>query len=393
MLRTCSNQDQLTFIWPFISSLLLPSNRQIPIGYQTFILFISPIEINCVVSQALRPDNWHNLHCYYLLPRRSDFYYRSIVNSKRVLWTWTSHWLPHSSLFHASLRRLLMLCKSKMIFFQRRKWITFGNTTDSCRSKQRLVTLFAEKSVSPTPLQTVSPRSIGVKPVRRRNRVRIQIGGQTSQPGSSRNRRIPTSIFSWRAASMLPTRTESLSSFSMTILAQGSAMARSRSRSIPVEEGRLVYFNGNVIHSTVVENGSVHLLGPFTGNLRNLQSRVGFDGPTLSPTTARLGGGRDKASKQKSTKAPKSTKAKGTNGGSFWSAASPITSTDKQIEIISVPGWLNKIYIKKSTIPMGGRGKGAIPATHYETENDCHSLWASLNKSRNSYVVILHVVP
>ena len=86
---------------------------------------------------------------------------------------------------------------------------------------------------------------------------------------------------------------------------------------IPVEEGRLVYFNGNVIHSTVVENGSVHLLGPFTGNLRNLQSRVGFDGPTLSPTTARLGGGRDKASKQKSTKAPKSTKAKGTNGGSF----------------------------------------------------------------------------
>ena len=78
-----------------------------------------------------------------------------------------------------------------------------------------------------------------------------------------------------------------------------------------------MYFNGNVIHSTVVENGSVHLLGPFTGNLRNLQSRVGFDGPTLSPTTARLGGGRDKASKQKSTKAPKSTKAKGTNGGSF----------------------------------------------------------------------------
>lgn len=83
---------------------------------------------------------------------------------------------------------------------------------------------------------------------------------------------------------------------------------------IPVEEGRLVYFNGNVIHNTVVENGSVHLLGPF--NLRNLKDRVGFTGPkpTSSPTTAPKS---TKASSQKSTKAPKSTKAKGTNGGSF----------------------------------------------------------------------------
>ena len=64
---------------------------------------------------------------------------------------------------------------------------------------------------------------------------------------------------------------------------------------VPVEEGRLVYFNGNVIHKTVVENGSVHLLGPF--NLRNLKVRVGFDPP---PPTVKS---------EKSTSTPKSLRS------------------------------------------------------------------------------------
>lgn len=59
--------------------------------------------------------------------------------------------------------------------------------------------------------------------------------------------------------------------------------------SVPVEQGNMVVFDGQVPHQTVIEQGSVHLLGPFDAETFRMVGAIPALGE-ISNTTALFGG-------------------------------------------------------------------------------------------------------